>query len=493
MNFLLSTLSIAAAVLISSPVQAWSIFGSWDDGDDIVMDDVMLPAATFSSPAQSQMSDYNRIDTTDNSHPFRINLAPEFSFGSNDGDNTIGGLGAAGLNSEYGLSYASALAWTVSSGSGSDLDECDIMLDPTLAWNLGPDNSTWFQSTVLHELGHCRGLDHYNGFQSMQNSAQSKYLRNEVLYMDDKDAIRQNSSTVTERDIAIYHKWHDGTRPQWMTMSPTTLRVGDSIDFNNVTAENRGSQAFGSDVEVAFYLSENMTITTFDSHMTTASWASFGTFTFSTFDITTTIPEVEDCGTYYAGAIVDPDDDWSERFEGNNSAVMTNGVAFTGTTFTPTSLDISLEEDADEPNDSRSWATPIPLPFSATNLTIDQDSESDFYEFTLTEERKIRLLAMFDDSNGDIDIQLQNGFGAVLASSSTSDDSELIMEVLDAGTYYLRVFGDGSGSCNRYELLALASDPSCGLGFEAGLIVPAIFMLRGRLRKRGQARGAMKA
>ena len=68
----------------------WVIGNFWPDGDDIIMDDVLLPADPWSVPAQSQMVEWNEIDVTDNSHPFLINNNPQFSFGANDGDNTIG-------------------------------------------------------------------------------------------------------------------------------------------------------------------------------------------------------------------------------------------------------------------------------------------------------------------------------------------------------------------------------------------------------------------
>lgn len=271
---------------------AWVIFNWWDDDDDIVMDEVFLPTNPWSVPAQQQMSEYNEIDVTDNSHPFRINTDPQFSFGANDGDNTIGFLGEAGLNSEYGLSYANALAWAVCFSSGR-IVECDVMLDPTLDWQLGPDDATWFQSTVLHELGHVRGLDHFNNFLSMQNSGQSKYLRNEILYMDDKDGVRQNATFVDEMDIVMYNKWHDGGVPQWMTMSPTTLREFESIQLDNITVENRGSQAFDSTVRFGTYLSENDTISTSDVLLNTGTFDSFGVFTFSTFNWSATIPTVD--------------------------------------------------------------------------------------------------------------------------------------------------------------------------------------------------------
>lgn len=204
-----------------SNASAYVFFHFWPDGDNIVMDDVFLPAATWSNPAQVQLSEWNQVDTTDNTHPFRINLNPQFSFGANDGDNTMGFLGEAGLNSEYGLSYADALAWTVcwSDSFSGLLDECDMMLNPALGWQLVPDSNNFFQSTVIHEAGHIRGLDHYNAYLATQNSGVDKILRGETLYMDDKEGVRQNASHVAERDMVIYNKFHNGSVP---TMSSTT-------------------------------------------------------------------------------------------------------------------------------------------------------------------------------------------------------------------------------------------------------------------------------
>jgi hypothetical protein len=446
-----------AALACGGGAYAWVITNWWPDGDDIVMDDVLLPANPWSAPAQFQMSEYNEIDVTDNSHPFRINSSPEFSFGAADGDNTIGFLDEAGLNSEYGLSYAMALAWTQCYSSGT-LVECDVMLDPTLPWNLGPDDANWFQSTVLHELGHVRGLDHYNAYHSMQNSGQSKYLRDEILYMDDKDAIRQNASFVDERDIVIYNKWHDGTAPQWMTMSPTTLREFETIDLSGITVENRGSQAFGSTVRFGVYLSGNDAISTGDTLVNTGTFPSFGVFTYSTFDWSATIPAVSDCGTRWIGGIIDDDGAWAERFEANNAVTFTNGVAFTGTSYTPTSLSILLAEDAFEPNDSLGGASPVSLPFSSSSLNIDEDQQQDFYAFNLACGLRVDADVDFSHALGDIDLQIRNSGNVVVASSTSGDDDESITADLAAGSYAARVFGVGAGSCNRYEMSITAAD-----------------------------------
>jgi hypothetical protein len=450
------------SLLLPYVAHAYVINNYWPDGDNIVIDDVLSPAATWSDPAQFQMTEWNEIDTTDKSHPFRINSNPQFSFGANDGDNTIGFLGESGLNSEYGLSYASALAWTVcwTGFFSGRYDECDIMFDPTLGWSLGPNDSTWFQSTVLHELGHVRGLGHYNSYLCIENSGTSKYLRGETLYMDDKVAVRQHASHVSERDIVMYNKWHDGSSPRWMSMSPTTLREGDTIQLHNITVENRGTLAFGSTLRFGIYLSTNSTISTGDQLLNTGSWGSFGTYTFNTFDWSARIPTVSDCGTRYIGGIIDDNGAWAERFEGNNAVTFTNGVPYTGSSFTPTALTILLAEDPYEQNDTRTTASVIIVPFYRSDLCIDSDSENDYYRFSLGADGNLDVGAFFSHSTGDIDLSLLNSAGSILASSSSTTNNESIFRHIDAGTYYVRVYGYGVGSCNRYSLdIGFTPDP----------------------------------
>jgi hypothetical protein len=433
-----------AFLLSGRNLAGYVISNWWNDSTNIVMDDVFLPAATWSNPAQFQLSEWNEVDTTDNSHPFRISSSPEFSFGANDGDNTMGFLGEAGLNSEYGLSYASALAWTSCWASGTYV-ECDVMLDPSLPWNLNPDDDEFFQSTVLHETGHVRGLNHYNGNLSMQNSGVNKILRGEDLYMDDKVGVRQHASHVAESDIVMYNKWHNGSVPLWMTASPTTARVGSTVNFNNLKVENRGTTAFGS-LRFGIYFSTNDIISTGDQLVNTGSWGSFGTFTQSTFNWSAVVPSVTDCGTRYFGAIIDDNAAYAERYEGNNSVVFVNG--------TPDAqpFSILLERDGQEPNDSFAAPRIIGLPFNNANLTIDQDSESDYYRFTVAAPTRVTFTASFTHANGDVDMDLRDSGNVVIASSTSTSNSETIVRDLAVGTYYLRVYGFSTGSCNRYSL-----------------------------------------
>lgn len=473
---LLTGALILGLALQASLAGAYLIQNYWLDFFDIVMDDVLLPAATWSNPAQFQMSEWNEVDTTDNSHPFRINLNPQFSFGANDGDNTIGFLDETGLNSEYGLSFQNALAWTVCwSGFFGRYDECDVIIDSGRVWHLSPNDSTWFQSTVLHELGHVRGLGHYNNFLSMQNSGTSKLLRAETLYMDDREGVRQHASYVNETDAVMYAKWHDGSSPRWMSMSPTNLVEGQSISLQNVTIENRGTQTL-SPLRFGIYLSTNSFISTADQLLNTGFFSSFGRFTYSTFNWSATIPQVNDCGTYYIGGIVDHEQRWAERYEGNNAVAFSNGVPYVGSTYTPTPLTIKLREDLFEPNDSLATATDAPLPFSFQNLSIDTDNGSDYFAVFLNTSDTLRVNAQFSHFRGNLDLDLLSSGGSLLASSRSTTDNEAITTTAGPGTYYVRVYGSGAGSCNRYSLNinhGPCGDGVCsGAGGENALVCP---------------------
>jgi hypothetical protein len=454
-------MSVALVLLVGGVAldawQAW--FSRWRDSSNIVMDDIFLPKDPWGLNAEFQLSEFNQVDTTDNSHPFRVSLSPQFSFGANDGDNSMGFLGESGLNSEYGLSYSGALAWTV---CWTDLlgwmDECDMMLNPALPWQLVPDDDEFFQSTALHEAGHIRGLDHYNRWQSMQNSGTNKKLRDEVLYMDDKEGIRASNTFVSERDLVVYRKWHTGLgsatgSPAWMTVSPTTVRTGQIINFNDLTVENRGTLAVAP-LRIGFYLSTNDVISTSDTLLNTGSWSSFGRNTFSSFDWSATVPTVTDCGTRYVGAIVDDNGLHAERFEGNNAVAFSNGTP------TPVAISVLLARDPLEANDSFATARAVTLPFGRSDLSLDSDTDNDYYRFTLAHAARVAVTLAFTHSTGDVNLQLLNSGGSVIAASASTGSSESIAVDVAAGSYTIRVHGNGTGACNRYTITASATLPA---------------------------------
>jgi hypothetical protein len=159
-------------------------------------------------------------------------------------------------------------------------------------------------------------------------------------------------------------------------------------------------------------------------------------------------------------------------------------VPFSGSTFVPTPLDILLREDLQEPNDSRAAAGLIALPYDNSTLSIDEDNENDFYQFVVPVTGAVTLSAFFSHSLGDVDLQLQDSAGAVLAISTGVGNNETLTHTVNAGTYYARVYGAGAGSCNRYTLTASFDEalPSVNLEINGldpeSKIVPTTGMVR---------------
>ncbi|SKA94940.1 Putative Ig domain-containing protein [Prosthecobacter debontii] len=111
----------------------------------------------------------------------------------------------------------------------------------------------------------------------------------------------------------------------------------------------------------------------------------------------------------------------------------------------------------DEAGDTRETATPIPLPDTrfVQEGIISQQSDVDYYQFT-TEGGALQIIAIPnpDTPNLDIDLELQDANGEVLASSRpagasnksvSSNFSSFILWDLEAGTYYLKVQGSANG------------------------------------------------
>ena len=432
-------------------VRAYNAPRWWQDGAAIWMDEAW--PEPWRSEAWAMAEKWNRVDTADSSHPFLAIPSPVESWSLGDGHNTIGFLEEDSLQSNYGLSFESSMAWTYIRywTSTNIIVECDIMLNAARPWRRGPDNAYWFQSTVLHELGHCRGLKHENTVQSIMNSGHSKHLRADDLYLDDKSAIRQHANVVPETDLAIFHKWHDGVAPRWMTMNPTTLSEGDIIEFRGVTVENHGTTSLGP-VSMGVYLSSDATISEADQQIAEVSWNSFDTGQGVTFDLDVTMPESLDCGSAWLGGIVDSAGHYSEGDESNNVTIFTDGDPYLGNAFSPTSVAIVLPMDPHEPNNERGSSSLISLPFIEEGLSINEDQESDYYQFGVTKAGIVDIRVAFSHALGNIDLELLDEAGSTLWSSESLSDGESMLHPIDPGSYYVHVSGKGWGSCNRYDL-----------------------------------------
>lgn len=327
-GIVLTTLVVAAT---APRAHAYSYCGGWFS-DNAVMDVYPKPLDTWAQPAEDQLYEWDVIQG-DGSRPFRKLTTPVDQLGPGDGYNTIGFLTEANLIARFGLDFSDAVGWTVSSSSGgcTQFTESDVILNADHSYSLSPADEYWFQSTVVHEAGHVLGFEHYNGFFSVMNSGVNKWLRGETLYMDDREGFRNyyagRYALPSETDIVVYEKWFDGSSPQWMTLSNTTVAPGGQVTLQGVTVENLGTTNFGA-LHAGVYLSTNDVISTFDTYLGGVSWTQFNRYTYSTFDPTVTIPVGTPSGTYYLGVIIDDDDQYSESNEGNNAITAVDGTPF---------------------------------------------------------------------------------------------------------------------------------------------------------------------
>ena len=167
--------------------------------------------------------------------------------------------------------------------------------------------------------------------------------------------------------------------------------------------------------------------------------------------------------------------------------MFTDGNPYSGSTFVPTPIQVNLQEDIYEPNDSRATAPTVPLVLWNNELTMDSDGDDDYYRFELTAPTNLVASIKFTHAMGNLNLQLQDSVGTVLAGSASTTDNEKLEKIVPAGTYYLRVYGWGTGNCNRYLLWIINANPNCGLGFELVLLLPALMGLRSRTLRRSTA------
>ena len=127
--------------------------------------------------------------------------------------------------------------------------------------------------------------------------------------------------------------------------------------------------------------------------------------------------------------------------------------------------------DRYETNDTRQTATDLAIVSGArtiADLSIHTASDRDFFQFVTaglgTSADYIDVL--FSHAAGDVDAQLLDSAGNVLASSTGASDNERIsLQGLPAGTYYIEVYGY-SGARNSYRLAFQAPAAPAGDRYE---------------------------
>lgn len=133
-----------------------------------------------------------------------------------------------------------------------------------------------------------------------------------------------------------------------------------------------------------------------------------------------------------------------------------------------------IAADSREPNNSYAAANNLGTvqgEQTISDLTIHQANDDDWYRFTITAAGTsadyVRI--NFSHSAGDVDMGLYsstNSTTALRSSTGTSDQEQISLDGLAAGTYYVRVYGYNGARSPNYTLTIKAPQPPAGDVFE---------------------------
>lgn len=108
-----------------------------------------------------------------------------------------------------------------------------------------------------------------------------------------------------------------------------------------------------------------------------------------------------------------------------------------------------LEGVGAEHSDTRDSAASLPAAGESREVC---DYDDDWYTFQVDARRNVRIDVLFTDADGDVDVELfRDDSPVAVARSVSSDDDEVIEQMLERGRYTVRVFGF-AGAKNRYRV-----------------------------------------
>lgn len=131
-------------------------------------------------------------------------------------------------------------------------------------------------------------------------------------------------------------------------------------------------------------------------------------------------------------------------------------------------LGVVCAPDVLEPNDTE--ISPAPLPVGAAPRLRLCSGDEDWLTIDATAGYDVMLTATFSDAEGDIDLELFDAAGDLLASSEGVSDSEVVAAV-GPGPFLAHVLlysDDGVAIGNRYDLDLVVTPPPCGSDAECG-------------------------
>lgn len=120
----------------------------------------------------------------------------------------------------------------------------------------------------------------------------------------------------------------------------------------------------------------------------------------------------------------------------------------------PTAISLLAGRMGGEYNNTLVGASQVTLPFVDRAYSIGYRQDVDHYSFDLSSQTYVAVVLWLTHARGDLDMQLLDAVGNVLASSTGTSDQELITRTLLPGRYVVKIYGY-AGATGRYELRIL--------------------------------------
>lgn len=278
---------------------------------------------------------WGRSNFTASSGDYSIWCAKKESGGSPQINPGAGYANNMDARAEYGtfdltLADQAVLSFELNATFGGGTDYLEVNVNTGNGW----------QGPVLYNLN-TSGWEHkeirFENWPGLGNVMDRKYVS--VQFKFKSDGALQGTGVFLD-DVKIEKRvlGHPELEFLSFTTSQTTQALGELISVSG-TVSNTGTYLSRA-TEVKIYLSEDANITTDDQYLSTAAVAEMNQGTTNGFAQNIRIPLVMDLGTYYVGAIIDPQNLEDELNEDNNTAVAANQLTLTE----PKGWDIVLHE-----------------------------------------------------------------------------------------------------------------------------------------------------
>ena len=281
-----------------------------------------------------------------------------------------------------------------------------------------------FDGTNRNIIGvHAYG-DNGDGFNKATRMTQQKF--NDTFGWVTQD---NTARPPTDRSDLLDHD--DWFSTNTSSVSPGSVQQGSGINAS-VNVRNNGT-ATANNAVVRFYASTNNIISTGDILLgeRVVNVGAIGTLNVG---FNGNVPASTPVGTYFIGWIIDATNTNAEYLENNNTGTHNSTIQVTA----------APAPDFFEPNNTFAAAHNFGTLRDATHsgLNIHAANNDDYYRFTAGASGTLSLSLAFTHALGDVDVSLLSAAGTVLASSTSTTNSELITWSLTRGTTYgVRVYG----------------------------------------------------